>query len=233
MEPATVTVITNIAGLSISAVNKKILAAKLTGINSKLNELLKKSDQLIFREILSAFDALNDAISTNNEQTRKIRLDFAEKTLLNNTNLDISLDTAGFSNSYLVALVNYGLAFVCSLREDQLIASRHLIKMFEVSPRTARKELAPEIYEKLFKQKCEEILAQENYEESSNPKCEQNNILAQPPGWLKVTVTVGIMGIIGPAVLASKMWGEETVTRETKIDDCCKKIARDMLYGES
>jgi hypothetical protein len=39
MDPATVTAITQVSGLSINAISKKIFAAKFTEINSKFNEL--------------------------------------------------------------------------------------------------------------------------------------------------------------------------------------------------
>ncbi len=130
------------------------LNGRLDHIQSQLESLIKKSDQLILREIKSAFDAIADSFLSDNAETKAIRSSFAEECLLRNTRLDPALTTAGQPNTYWIALANYGLAHLCILRNDRKIAGRHLLRMFIADPHNARLNMAPYIYDAVFKPRC-------------------------------------------------------------------------------
>jgi hypothetical protein len=119
--------------------------------------LSQKLDQLITREIHSGFSAIEDATSTVNEETRQIRLRFAEEQLLKNTHLDSNLQTGGRKNNYWMAHSHHGLMNICLIRGDDKIAHKHLLSIFECDPRLARTILAPEIWEKVFQPECKNI----------------------------------------------------------------------------
>ncbi|QUS60960.1 hypothetical protein [Synechocystis sp. PCC 7338] len=127
-------------------------------INSKLTLICEKIDQLVLADVYSAFSAIQDALTTDNEKTRNIRLIFAEEKLLKTTGLDINLVTGDYKNIFLISLSHYGLAFICSLRRDTITSARHALRAFLYDTRTTRNELTPELYLKLFKNQCDYIL---------------------------------------------------------------------------
>ncbi|EFL52319.1 hypothetical protein DesfrDRAFT_0808 [Solidesulfovibrio fructosivorans JJ]] len=127
----------------------------------QLNEIkhIKKSlDQLILREMGAAFEAIGDAITAQNNETKEVRLRFAEDNLLKNTSLDPSLKTGDVTNKYLMARANHGLAYICALRNDFITASKHLLRIFIISPRDARENILPELYKQEFFPKCTNII---------------------------------------------------------------------------
>lgn len=221
-------------------------------IQTTLNDMMQRYDQLITREIKSAYEALSDAMTTNSEYTRKMRLDFAENNLLKNTNLDSSLCTGGLSNNYLMAISHYGLSFICKLRGDDVVAAKHLLRAFEMDPRKAREELLPELYEGFFKNKCEN--ANRWYKEQLAIIYEKDytgkQLLDKTGAFLE-----GAGGVIGGILLknhavertavrdAGKRWSSSTpehyrlqakialdIEYERKIDEDCKRIATKLLY---
>jgi hypothetical protein len=141
---------------AIGVINKGMLNQRLSAIDKHLSELIKKQDQMITREIKSAFDSINDAISTENEKTREKRLDFAEDNLLKNTRLDINLQTDEKPNGYWICLANFGLSFVCGIRNDAIIGIKHLIKSFEADATLAR-EIYPDFFATVLEKRTNEI----------------------------------------------------------------------------
>ena len=71
MEPGMAMLILKAGRLSLEAARKGEVIERLSSIQSSL-------DQLISREMGSAYDALSDALQSSNEQTKNIRLNFAE-----------------------------------------------------------------------------------------------------------------------------------------------------------
>ncbi len=122
----------------------------LNSLSNELDSLKRQGDQLIIREILGAYDAIEDAIKSKNAETISSRLRFAEESLLRNTNLDPELTTLGQKNSLWMIYSHLGLAFVAGLREDAHIAVSHLLRIFIIDPRTARQKLIKEFYCEYF-----------------------------------------------------------------------------------
>lgn len=133
------------------------LDRKLSAISSELSSMLDKQDQSITREIYSGFEAIRDAVTTENPETQSNYLGFAEQSLLRNTALNRSLATDGKPNQYWIGLAHYGLALICAIREDERIAVRHVIRMFREDPRTARNLYVPKVYETLFASECQDL----------------------------------------------------------------------------
>jgi hypothetical protein len=123
---------------------------------SKLDELLQKVDQVFLRDIKSGFEALGDGLESKNAETRRLRLEFAEKVLLNNTTLQPGF-TGGSSNEYLMAQCHYGLSIIASQRADDDLAARHVLRAFAVDPYSARTEFFPKVFTEVFDPKCADI----------------------------------------------------------------------------
>ncbi|MGB9940497.1 hypothetical protein [Methanosarcina sp.] len=120
---------------------------RLKKIISDLDSLIKTVDELYLREIRAAFESLSDAYITKNMETKGIRLHFAEKNLLKNSNLDKNLIIGGYPSTHLMALAHYGLSIICHLRNDDNIALKHILQTYRYSPKLARTELFPEFYD--------------------------------------------------------------------------------------
>jgi hypothetical protein len=135
----------------------EILKERLVEQTKAIVEISQKFDQLITREIHGGLDAINDAASSSNDETKHIRLRFAEEQLLKNTQLDPKLETAGKRNGYWMAQSHQGLMNICLLRDDGKIANKHLLSMFECDPHLARTKLAPEVWKQIFEPECQQI----------------------------------------------------------------------------
>lgn len=179
---------------AISIANKAIIAHKLTMIEKNISVMLKKQDQLVTREIKAAFDAINDLLISNSEETIKQRLIFAENNLLKNTRLNTELTTEEKSNKYWISLSNIGLSFVCGLRNDIVIGVRHILKSFEANPQIAR-EIFPEFYNIVFKRK---ILYQESKWEKWRIKWKEKAMdrFLDKAGKVSVVIGVGALSIL-------------------------------------
>lgn len=145
------------AQLGVGAVGNHVLRAKLSAIEGKLDELRHQGDQAITRELLGAFEAIGDATQSRNSDTIRSRLRFAEESFLRNTNLNPDLTTSGHSNSFLMMLAHIGLAYVSSLREDEVIVASHLLRAFAADPRKARTEYLNDLYSEIFEPRLKEI----------------------------------------------------------------------------
>jgi hypothetical protein len=135
----------------------EIMRERLVEQTAAIGVLSQKVDQLITREIYAGLSAIKDATSTTNEETKQIRLRFAEEQLLRNTQLDFKLETGGKKNGYWMAQSHQGLMNICLARGDSKIAHKHLLSIFECDPHLARTKLAPEIWGKIFKPECKKV----------------------------------------------------------------------------
>lgn len=132
----------------------EILKERLAEQTSAIGVLSQKIDQLITREIHAGLNAIKDATSTTNEETKKIRLRFAEEQLLKNTQLDPRLATGGKKNGYWMAQSHQGLMNICLVRGDNKIAHKHLLSAFECDPRLARTKF---VWKKIFEPECRKV----------------------------------------------------------------------------
>ena len=126
-------------------------------LQEELSKIQASIDQLIIKELVSAFDELSYAFITDNEETKRIRLNFAEENLLNNTGLNPLLSTGEIPNTRLMAMAHLGLSIISLLRDDNIMSTIHCLRAYEVAPNYARKNLLPEIYTDIFKPKCFDI----------------------------------------------------------------------------
>lgn len=145
------------AQLGLSFAESRLLRAKLSTIEGKLDRLKQQGDQAITRELLGAFEAISDSTQSRNSETVRSRLWFAEESLLRNTNLNPGLTTSGHSNSFLMMIAHIGLAYVSSLREDEAIAASHLLRAFAADPRNARTEFLEDLYLEIFEPKLGDV----------------------------------------------------------------------------
>lgn len=177
----------------------------ITVIDNNLNILNAKSDQVITKEIKSAFDAINDALYSNNNLSRENRLKFAEVFLLKNTRLNPTLETEGRGNNIWIAFSNFGLSYICFLRNDQRLAARHLLKVFVDAPRMARKELAKDIFESIFEPNCRDI----NFDIERRKQIENKNKLMDienPEGFIIQSAVLGAAIFVGECLPFG--WGD-------------------------
>jgi hypothetical protein len=138
----------------------EVMIKRIADRESKLKLLLQKADQMILREIASAFDDLNDAKNgTRVRSTRNRILKMAETKFRNNTNLNRKDNTGGQPNTYWMAQAHYGLAAIYAFRSEEKMASRHILRSFVADARQARLELAPELYERMFVPQCGDVSA--------------------------------------------------------------------------
>jgi hypothetical protein len=151
MDKETVDLIIKLASLSSGA-------SKAKALNAKMSEIKSTIDDLVLREIKSAYDCIQDAIDTDNNKTREARFRAAEDNLLKNTRLSPERSTGRYSNTYLIALSHFGLAVICALRGDQKISARHILNLYTSEPRLARNKIAPDVYQELFLPKCSDLL---------------------------------------------------------------------------
>lgn len=79
IDPATVTIILNAARLGHGIAKSHSVDTRLSTIQSAIAELQKRSDKSITRELLSAYEALYDAVTSTNIDTKKKRLEYAEE----------------------------------------------------------------------------------------------------------------------------------------------------------
>lgn len=158
LDPTTATLLLKGAQLGHGIAKSQAIKNRLSAIENTLAQLRKQSDQLITRELLSAYEAIEDASKSTNEDTIKKRLEYAEEKLLINTNLDPKLSTSGYPNSYWITQAHLALAFICFIRNDQNIAASHLLKAFLYDSRQARTSSLVDLYAQFFEPKCKDIL---------------------------------------------------------------------------
>jgi hypothetical protein len=126
-------------------------------VESQLRIIDKKLDNLILREIQSAFQIIDSLACVESESMKDRHLIEAERSLLKNISLDLTLTTAGKNNSYWSAQSLYGLSLIALLRKENLDATRFLLQTFLVCPSEARKTLAKKLYIEKIEPQCESL----------------------------------------------------------------------------
>ncbi|KAL8242036.1 hypothetical protein R6Q59_012338 [Mikania micrantha] len=117
--------------------------------SSKETEV-RYSDQAVLANLDWGMDALEEAISTSNIETKMARLDYAEKMLQVSAMLDTSDKTAGVPNFYLSAWAHLNLSYLWKLRNNVKNAVLHVLEMFSVDPFFSRIDFAPQLWKTLF-----------------------------------------------------------------------------------
>ncbi|MCO5549197.1 hypothetical protein L7F22_002663 [Adiantum nelumboides] len=136
--------------------HKELCAERLAAQD---NVEVQYAEQAVLANLDWGMDALEEAIMTSNEETKKARLEHAEKMLQVSALLDMHHTTAGVPNSYLSAWAHLNLAFVWKLRDDGRKSAAHILEMFLVEPLYARVDFSPALWEKLFLPHLTSILA--------------------------------------------------------------------------
>ncbi|MCO5600119.1 hypothetical protein L7F22_054227 [Adiantum nelumboides] len=136
--------------------HKELCAERLAAQD---NVEVQYAEQAVLANLDWGMDALEEAIMTSNEETKKARLEHAEKMLQVSALLDMHHTTAGVPNSYLSAWAHLNLAFVWKLRDDDRKSAAHILEMFLVEPLYARVDFSPALWEKLFLPHLTSILA--------------------------------------------------------------------------
>lgn len=130
---------------------------QISTIVKKIDKLTDKLDKARLQKLHSSFVALDDALETENMETKKIRLKYAENALQEYTALDRYEKIGEHDGNYWMAQANFGLYLATTLRKDDRQAIKHLMRAFKADPRTARQEMCPEFYQKIFKPCCKEV----------------------------------------------------------------------------
>jgi hypothetical protein len=142
---------------------KIINEAKLDYIIAKLDELTVLCSEIILRDIRGAFKSLQDYLACNGSSNQWQIIDHIEQSLLNNTGLDPASNIGSIKAADVVAMSYFGLAFIYSFRGNTEVAERYIFRMFESTSRLARKELAPNVFEKVIRPHCKKCYAAHNY----------------------------------------------------------------------
>lgn len=127
--------------------HKELCAERLAAQD---NVEVQYAEQAVLANLDWGIDALEEAILTSNEETKRARLEHAERMLQVSALLNIHHTTAGVPNSYLSAWAHLNLAFVWKLRNDDHNAAAHMLEMFLVEPLYSRVDFAPSLWEHLF-----------------------------------------------------------------------------------
>jgi len=165
---------------------------KLEILIKKSEILIKKSDENIVKEIYGGINAINDSFISENHQTCENRLKYAEEMFLRNVNLNPELITADRPNNYWMCLCCYGLFYISFLKQDEKLMVKYFLKICELEPRMARKELLTKFYTKYIMPKCYDLYEWYNenrrcIEDNDNPAIEFfNNLgLSKATLWFK------------------------------------------------
>ncbi|CAI9116943.1 OLC1v1018239C1 [Oldenlandia corymbosa var. corymbosa] len=111
---------------------------------------VRYSDQAVLANLDWGIEALEEAISTSNLETKMARLDYAEKMLQVCAMLNTSEKTAGVPNFYLSAWAHLNLSYLWKLRNNAQNAVLHILDMFAIDPFFSRIDFAPELWKSLF-----------------------------------------------------------------------------------
>lgn len=111
---------------------------------------VRYSDQAVLANLDWGIEALEEAISTSNMETKMARLDYAEKMLQVCAMLNTNQRTAGVPNFYLSAWAHLNLSYLWKLRNNVQIAVLHTLDMFIIDPFFSRIDFAPELWKSLF-----------------------------------------------------------------------------------
>ncbi|XP_068645365.1 putative E3 ubiquitin-protein ligase LIN-1 [Aristolochia californica] len=114
------------------------------------NSVVQYADQAVLANLDWGIDALEEAISTSNMETKLARLDYAEKMLQVCAMLNSRHKTAGVPNFYLSAWAHLNLAYLWKLRNNVKNSVLHILEMYIVDPMFSRIDFAPELWQDLF-----------------------------------------------------------------------------------
>lgn len=176
---------------------KKINEKKLDEIIDKINYISQTCNEIILRDLRSAYKSLDDYIACKMNSHNEL-LDKIENSLFKNTGLNTTLNTGSIRNADLVALSYYGLAFISVQKEDYDIAYRYIIRMFESGSRLSRTTLSPTFFEKNIKHYCNECYMK--YKERINNLPDTSDYLIKAGAGIysgMVAIGAPILGIIG------------------------------------
>ncbi|XP_011621981.1 putative E3 ubiquitin-protein ligase LIN-1 isoform X1 [Amborella trichopoda] len=118
--------------------------------SSKKPVFFEFSDQAILANLYWGVQALEKALPSKNNGVRISKLRNAEKLLQVPALIDEHGTTNGVSNRYIVAYAYFYLSMVWKLQRDEWQMTHHLLHAFLVNPGLVRKEILPELWEKLF-----------------------------------------------------------------------------------
>lgn len=216
-KPQTVELIANLV-IEISpelfSLLKEIIATNRQ-IESQLRILDKKLDNLILREIQSAFQIIDSLAYVESESMKDRHLTEAERSLLKNISLDPTLTTAGKNNSYWSAQSLYGLSLIALLRKEDIDAARFLLQTFLVCPSEARKTLAKRLYIEKIEPQCQSI--KQEYETKLRKIPEYNKESRRLKGEItKIRIAQAAIGGLG---IASKALQASAKSRNINIPD--------------
>ena len=106
----------------------KTLIGLNQGIENKLKNIENKLDNLVIREIQSAYKVIEGIRTINSEGMKERHLTDAESNLLRNISLDPSLITGGYYNYFWSGQAYYGLSLIALLRNENEDAARFLLR---------------------------------------------------------------------------------------------------------
>lgn len=111
---------------------------------------VRYSDQTVLANLDWGIEALEEAVETSNMETKRARLDHAEKMLQVCALLSSGQKTAGVPNFYLSAWAHLNLSYLWKLRNNVHNSVLHVLEMFIVDPFFSRIDFAPELWRDLF-----------------------------------------------------------------------------------
>jgi tetratricopeptide (TPR) repeat protein len=140
------------------ALVKEVIKSNQEIEKSQLQNISKKLDDLVIRDIQSAFLIIEGINNVDSKKMKMRHLDEAERSLLKNISLDPTLVTAGKNNSYWNAQAYYGLSLIATLRNEKSDAGRFLLQAFSLCPSEARNRFAKPLYLTAFEPHCRTIM---------------------------------------------------------------------------
>lgn len=176
-------------------VQKVINSRNAKQLIHKLDTMSAKIDLLYIREVKSAFEALADAYDSDNAETVRKRLEFAEDNLLRNTCLDPKMDIGDSTGSELMAMAHFGLAIICRFRDDNRLVVKHLLKVFYLEPKLAMEEIAQDFYHQALEPECQILLA--NWESQEVRKAQQKSYVGDALLYKTAAVFALVGGVAG------------------------------------
>lgn len=115
-----------------------------------LTDHLLTSNRIPWHVLNPAQFSLKEHLPSSHDAVRQSRLAVAEKVFFAQTQLRIEMYD-DIPDAKMTAYAHLGLACLNRLREDCDVARRHMLTVFELTPRLARQILMPKVYEILFK----------------------------------------------------------------------------------
>ncbi len=166
-------------------------------IESRLLALDMKLDQLIVREINGALQLIDSIATVASANMKERHLLEAESNLLKNIGLDPALSTAGLPNAIWIGRAFFGLSNIALLRSENKDASRFMLKLFAISPRDARRNLAKGIFSRLIEPNCKDVAAEYERKKKLLPQYEsQANKLRSQMFWKRGMGGLGVAAVL-------------------------------------